>query len=191
MAKAKKKKRTSRKAQQKRANATLFIMLAVIFIIIGIFVFKAISKGNEVPDDTTTTTEYVFVQGNDSSDDGFSDDNTAYATEGGSETSTETTSEDSTSTTEEITTEMMTLPINNEPESMVNIIINHYTEYMSFPEGALFINESETDETASSYTYTLRLNTAGSPNKLIGDIHVEKGTGKVTDSMGNEPWYIS
>lgn len=191
MAKAKKKKRTSRKAQQKRANTTLFIMLAVIFIIIGIFVFKAISKDDKPQGDATTTTEYVFIEGDDSSDDGFSDDNSASATQGSSEESTEATSEDSTSTTEEATTEMMTLPINNEPESMVDIIISHYTDYMGFPEGALFINESETDETAASYTYTLRLNASGSPNKLIGDIHVEKGTGKVTDSMGNEPWYIS
>lgn len=192
MAKAKKKKRVSKKVQQKRANATLFIMLAVIFIIIGIFVFKAINKDEKAPVDTTTSTEYVFVQGDSSSDDDSSDDDTQAASENETQDDSETTAEaDSTSTTEEKTTEMLTLPINNEPESMVDLIINHYTDYMGFPEGALFINESETDETASSYTYALRLNASGAPNKLVGDIHVEKGTGKVTDSMGNEPWYIS
>ncbi len=183
-------KKKRRKSKKNKGNITLAIMLAVIFIIIGIFVFKAINK-DDSGDDTTTisTTVDGFYQGE---DDGGNDFYNASQTESESEkpSQTEEAAEIS-STTQENHTELVTLPINNEPEDVVDVIIAHYTDFMGFPEGALFIRASETGESAEGYTYTLRLNSNGSPNKLIGDVYVEKGTGKVTDSMGNDSWYIS
>lgn len=181
-------KRKRRKSKKNKGNITLIIMLAVIFIIIGIFVFKAINK-DETPvgDTTTTTTESSFKQGGSLGDDEpYVPDETEDDSEEMSSTEVE-----SGTTTEEPTTESLTLPINNEPEDNVDVIIAHYTDFMGFPDGSLFIDDSETDETANGYTYTLRLNANGSPNKLIGDVYVENGTGRVTDSMGNEPWNIS
>ena len=175
-----------RKSKKNKGNLTLAIMLGVIFIIIGIFVFKAINKNDtEVNTSTTEATENGDYQYNDDSVDvspDFSEDS--------DEETDDITLEDSSTTTTEATTEPLTLPINNEPEDMVDVILSYYTDLMGFPDGALFIRDSETDETASGYTYTLRLNAKGSPNELIGDVYVEKGTGKVTDSMGNDPWNI-
>ena len=179
-------KKKRRKSKKNKGNLTLAIMLGVIFIIIGIFVFKAINKNDtEVNTSTTEATENGDYQYNDDSVD-VSPDNS----EDSDEETDESTLEDSSTTTTEATTEPLTLPINNEPEDMVDVILSYYTDLMGFPDGALFIRDSETDETASGYTYTLRLNAKGSPNELIGDVYVEKGTGKVTDSMGNDPWNI-
>ncbi len=179
-------KKKRRKSKKNKGNLTLAIMLGVIFIIIGIFVFKAINKNDtEVNTSTTEATENGDYQYNDDSVDvspDFSEDS--------DEETDDITLEDSSTTTTEATTEPLTLPINNEPEDMVDVILSYYTDLMGFPDGALFIRDSETDETASGYTYTLRLNAKGSPNELIGDVYVEKGTGKVTDSMGNDPWNI-
>lgn len=181
-------KKKRRKSKKNKGNITLIVMLAVIFVIIGIFVFKAIGKDKMpvVDDTTTTTTESEYQQGSSWGDD---EPDVSYETEDVSKEETSTESESGT-TTQELTTEPLTLPINNEPEDMVDIILAHYTDLMGFSEGALFVKESETEETAGGYTYTLRLNANGSPNELIGDVYVEKGTGRVTDSMGNEPWNI-
>ncbi len=180
-------KKKRRKSKKNKGNLTLAIMLGIIFIIIGIFVFKAINKDDtEVNTSTTEAAENGDYQYNDDSVDvspDYSENSREESTEG-------TTQEDSSTTTAEPTTEPLTLPINNEPEDMVDVILSYYTDLMGFPDGALFIKDSETDETASGYTYTLRLNAKGSPNELIGDVYVEKGTGKVTDSMGNDPWNI-
>ncbi len=179
-------KKKRRKSKKNKGNMTLVVMLGVMFIIIGTFVFKAINKNDtEVNTSTTEATENGDYQYNDDSVDVSPD----YSEDSHEETD-DTTLEDSSTTTTEATTEPLTLPINNEPEDMVDVILSYYTDLMGFPDGALFIRDSETDETASGYTYTLRLNAKGSPNELIGDVYVEKGTGKVTDSMGNDPWNI-
>ena len=179
-------KKKRRKSKKNKGNLTLAIMLGVIFIIIGIFVFKAINKNDtEVNASTTEATENGDYQYNDDSVDVSPDFSEDFGEE-----ADDITLEDSSTTTTEATTEPLTLPINNEPEDMVDVILSYYTDLMGFPDGALFIRDSETDETASGYTYTLRLNAKGSPNELIGDVYVEKGTGKVTDSMGNDPWNI-
>ncbi len=179
-------KKKRRKSKKNKGNLTLAIMLGIIFIIIGIFVFKAINKDDtEVNTSTTEATENGDYQYNDDSADVSPD----YSEDFGEEAD-DTTLEASSTTTTEATTEPLTLPINNEPEDMVDVILSYYTDLMGFPDGALFIKDSETDETTSGYTYTLRLNAKGSPNELIGDVYVEKGTGKVTDSMGNDPWNI-
>ena len=180
-------KKKRRKSKKNKGNLTLAIMLGVIFIIIGIFVFKAINKNDtDVNTSTTEATENGDYQYND--DD--VDISPESSEDSGEESTDATTQENASATTTEATTESLTLPINNEPEDMVDVILSYYTDLMGFPDGALFIRDSETDETASGYTYTLRLNAKGSPNELVGDVYVEKGTGKVTDSMGNDPWNI-
>ena len=187
------KRKTASKKAKKQANTTLIVMLVIIFVIIGIFVIKAINKDDINIGGNTTTTESAFQQGGESSND-ESDENEEPPTEASTDdlsTTQESTESESISTTKETTTEMLTLPINNEPKSNVDIILAHYTDYMSFPEDALFIKDNESKESANGYTYTLRANLPGTPNKFIGDVYVEKGTGKVTDSMGNEPWYIT
>lgn len=179
-------KKKRRKTKKNKGNITLVVMLAVIFIIIGIFVFKAINKG-EIPAETTTSTSNSDYQ--DDSSDIVENDSTEVTQH--TSTQADTTVEVSESTTfQELTTEPLTLPVSNDPEEMVDVILAYYTDLMGFPDGALFIKESETEETAVGYTYTLRLNANGSPNELIGDVYVEKGTGVVTDSMGNDSWNI-
>ena len=178
-------KKRRRKSKKNKGNITLVVMLAVIFIIIGIFVFKAINK-DETPSDTTTT-EGTSYFGDEWVDDEPVTDDESEDTSADDATTTE---QAESTTEEELTTEPLTLPINSEPENMVDIVLEYYTDLMSFPAGALYINASETEETANGYTYTLRLNAKGSPNELIGDVYVEKGTGKVTDSMGNDSWNI-
>lgn len=182
---AKKKRRRSKK---NKGNLTLAVMLGVMLIIIGAFVFKALDK-NDGDSDGITTTASAIQGGDYDSSDGEKVD--APDDSQGDYTETVSTTEEKVITTfEELTTEPLTLPMNSEPENMVDAILSYYTDLMGFPEGALFIKESETEETAGGYTYTLRLNTAGSPNELVGDVYVEKGTGRVTDSMGNEAWNI-
>ena len=181
-------KKKRRKSKKNKGNLTLIIMLAVIFITIGIFVFKAINKdtGGE---NLSTTAPSDYYQGDNSVDYSYYNSGEQGETEEDTQLP-ETTEAEASTTTEEPTTEPLTLPINSEPENMVDVILDYYTDLMGFPDGALFIKESETEETASGYTYTLRLNAKGSPNELIGDVYVEKGTGKVTDSMGNDSWNI-
>lgn len=178
-------KRKRRKSRKDKGKITLIIMLAVIFVIIGIFVFKAINKENGGDAAPSPSSTQSYNQGGESNNSSHNQSVTQDSSEN------ETEKVDSSTTTEEGTTEPVTLPINNEPEDVADIIVSHYTDFMGFSEGALYIEDSETHETANGYAYTLRLNSDGSPNKLIGDVYVEKGTGKVTDSMGNEPWNIS
>lgn len=183
-------KKKRRKSKKNKGNITLIVMLAVIFVIIGIFVIKAINK-DDTGAETTTTNPDEYVHGsNIDSGDGYYDSS--------DEEDDDTTQEDAPSqpvstTFHELTeqaTESTTSTINNISADVVDVIIDYYTDLMGFPQGALFIKESETDESATMFTYTLRLNAKGSPNELIGDVYVEKGTGRVTDSMGNEPWNI-
>ncbi|MBR0534978.1 MAG: hypothetical protein IIX14_01220 [Clostridia bacterium] len=187
----KKRPSNSKKSQQKKANRTLLVMLVVIIVIIAIFAFKALSDDKPVGGEITSTdTQAGYSDDNrDDFSNNESDDEDDASESSQTEETSEKTSEEASSAAE-TTTEMITLPINHEAKDSVDIIIDHYTDYMGFPEGALFIRASESSETANGFRYTLRLNANGSPNKLIGDIFVEKGTGKVTDSMGNEPWYL-
>ena len=186
------KRKSSSRKKRNQANVTLIVMLVIIFVIIGIFAVKALNKDESVFGDNTTTTESSY-DGSDywSGSDSGEEDEQSITDLSDDEVTTEEQSSEGVSTTKEATTEMMTLPINNEPQSNIDVILSHYTDYMGFPENSLFIKGSESEENARGYTYTLRVNLPGSPNKLIGDVFVEKGTGKVTDSMGNEPWYIT
>ena len=183
-----KKRKSSKRRKNKKTNAktTLIVMLVIIFVVIAFFAIEAIKNNN--PDKPEETESQVITQQSGISinaEDDFnyqeSDNTEAHSTEENSEVST----------TEETTTEPATLPLTQEPRDVSDIVISHYTDFMGVPEGALFINSGETDETATGYTFTLRLNIGNSPNKLVGDVYVEKGTGKVTDSMGNDSWYIS
>lgn len=191
------KKRKRRRSKKDKGMITLAIMLGVIFLIIGIFVVKALDKDKNQKVPTTDVDEVTF---SDSTDDFYvpeteDEENTESESESISETETteiiteetteETTEEIMDETTEEVLTE------SENPEHVIEAVIYHYADYMGFPVEALFIQNSETVETAAGYTFTLRLNAAGAPNKLIGDVYVEKGTGAVTDSMGNEPWNIA
>ena len=184
-------KKKRRKSKKNKGNITLIVMLAVIFLIIGIFVLKAINKGDTGADATTTTNDGEYAQGVDVSTD---DEHNDSSYENEDDTTNEDTPSQPESTTFEVlteqTTEATTSTISNISPNVVDAIIDYYTDLMGFPRGALFIKDSETDESATEFTYTLRLNANGSPNELVGDVHVEKGTGRVTDSMGNEPWYI-
>ncbi len=187
------KKRKRRRSKKDKGMITLAVMLGVIFLIIGIFVVKALNKDEKTDVPTSDVEEVTF---SDSTDDFYvpeteDEENTESESESISETETteiiteETTEEIMDETTEEVLTE------SENPEHVIEAVIYHYADYMGFPVEALFIQNSETVETAAGYTFTLRLNAAGAPNKLIGDVYVEKGTGAVTDSMGNEPWNIA
>lgn len=195
------KKRKRRRSKKDKGMITLAIMLGVIFLIIGIFVVKALDKDKNQKVPTTDVDEVTF---SDSTDDFYApetndEENTELESESTSESEkTETTTEEATEETTEETTEEITeetteeaLTESENPEHVIEAVIYHYADYMGFPVEALFIENSETVETAAGYTFTLRLNAAGAPNKLIGDVYVEKGTGAVTDSMGNEPWNIA
>ncbi len=179
-----KKKRNSKKKQQKRATFIIAVMLIIIFLIIGFFAIEAIKKAPEDVSDTTT-------QATQSQSEYHYENNDSYELE-----YDET---EAVSTTEPISTEEdthsfekdETLPVNVDNENIADKIIVHYANYMGFPEGALFINEGEISKNGDIYTYTLRTNSANTPNKLIGDVEVNIGTGEVNDTMGTEEWNIN
>ncbi len=184
-------KRTSKKKQQKRATTTIIIMLVVIFLIIGYFVVKTITDS---PDDTkneTTTTEPAsdnyYIPDNSYENENPTVNNSRDEAE--SDTETELTEIEADATEKEPQSE--TKPVNVDNESIEDKIISHYTDYMGFPDGVLFVNESEITKKGDIYTYTLRLNSGSTPNKLIGDVKVNIGTGEVTDSMGTEEWNVN
>ncbi len=62
---------------------------------------------------------------------------------------------------------------------------------MGFSAGDLYINESEISQNGDVYTYTLRTNKGTAPNRLVGDVKVNIGTGDVSDTMGTENWNIN
>lgn len=180
----------SRKRRRKKNQGNYLVLFGIIAIIVAIIVIFAVDSGkNEKPSDTTTSSNVSQNQEQNNTDaysDSFTEANDPSSANEPSET--ETTESDS--TTAEETTEEETLPLVQEAESVSDIVIAYYTDLMGFSEGALSINDFETRETATGYTFTLRVSSGGSANKLVGDVYVEKGSGDVTDNMGNT-WNLS
>ncbi len=182
---AQKKRRKNKK--QQAATKTIIVMLVIIFAIIGFFIIKALGdkEGAEFTESDTTKQNSVYT------DWGGESGETTSSISNESEENTET------ETTEEITSEtetqtvVSTSPVNVDNESVSDKIIVHYAELLGISKGELYINESEVSSNGDIYTYALRTKSGSSPNKLIGDIRVDIGSGDVTDSMGNEMWNIN
>lgn len=192
----------TKRRRRKKKNNNNIVLIVMLVIIIGVIAIFAVEAGkNKEPSDETSgdSTQQITNQtadgyyddnnvdsGNNNEDD---DGNDSHSQSGNASEPSQT--EESSSTTEEATTEPETLPLVQEPENVSDKVVKFYTSYMGYPEGSLFIKDSETKETATGYTFILRSNAGGSPNKYVFDVYVEKGTGNVTDSQGNVNWNLS
>ncbi len=185
-------KKRRRKRKNNNNNIVLVVLLVIVIGVIAVFAMKAGKQEEPSDSPSSQSTEQGMNQTVDYQEDNNGDDayNNGDNTDSGSVTDNATTQEIS-STTQVTTTEPETLPFVHESDSVSEIVIDFYTDFYGFPEGALFVKESETKETATGYTFTLRYNASNSPNKYICEVYVEKGTGNVIDSEGNAEWNLS
>ncbi len=185
---AKRKKRKNQK--QKKATVTIVVMLVIIALIMGFFVYKALGSVWDLSPETPTTTEYVWndedgytqSDNTDSHEDILTEQSTTEAT------TQETTQTPSESEREESTTESPTAPDIKTESGIKAAVLSYYTDLIGYSEDDLYIDDDETTRNGDKYTFTLRVN--GVANSFIGDVTVNKGNGKVTDSMGNDSWNI-
>lgn len=177
-----KKKRRNKKQNRRNLVAALIVALIVILSIILVVAFKGEGKTGEVEtlpsDNTKATVTNVTMP--------YEEPVIVSKPEETETTTTQTT---------ETTTQATTAPKPSKAptgkySSTIDKVVSHYASFMSTPENALYIRDSEVTESGDVVKFILRMN-GKSPNMLVCDVYVNTTTGEVTDSMENEPWNLN